>query len=256
MPPDMTIWDRLAIPFPDDEVKQRPGAAKYDHKPNCDGPKCRDTRDSNKHVQFSYIDARAVAQRLDDVLTPACWTFESSVIPGSDVVHGRLNVHSGESYVWREDYGYPNSERDDEPIKAAASDALKRCAVLFGIGRHLYEDNKPGHKTPQNGHSAPRPVPVAPRSSTAIPDDIGDLNWDHMLPAKPVARDTPVAIAERPLSAGEGLCPVHGIPWELKPGGTSKATGKAYGAFFACGSSERPFCKEKPTAQWIKANHP
>lgn len=249
-----TVWTRLAIPFPDDEVKQRPGAAKYDHKPSCEGPRCREARDANKHVQFSYIDARAVAQRLDDVVTPAGWEFTSSVIPGTDIVHGRLTIEGST----REDYGYPNSERDDEPIKAAASDALKRCAVLFGIGRHLYEDNKPGHKPVQNGHSAPVAAPVAPRSSTATPDDLGDLDWDHLLPAKPesVQRQAPVAVIDRPLSDGEGLCPVHGSPWVLKPGGTAKATGKPYDPFFACGSDERPFCKEKPTAHWIKANHP
>ena len=40
------------------------------------------------------------------------------------------------------DYGYPNlivdgQAKDDEPLKSAASDALKRAARLWGIGREL-----------------------------------------------------------------------------------------------------------------------
>lgn len=266
MPPDdgLTIWQRLAVPFPDDEVKQRPGAAKWDHKQACEGPRCRVTKDPEMHVQFSYVDARAVAQRLDDVLTPAGWDFTCATIPGSDVVKGTLRIEESV----REDHGYPNSDRDEEPIKAATSDALKRCAVLFGIGRHLYEDNKPGQRTPrpsQNGHAAPTPVrPVAapPRSSTTVPE-FGDFDFDSL----PTTR--PVAVAERPvltgtqavtdrvgLSEGENWCPVHGLAWVLKPAGISKATNTPYDPFYACGSKNRPYCKEKPTAQWVKAHLP
>lgn len=177
-------WAKLAEHFPDHEVKQRPGAAKWDHKADCQGARCRDAKDEAKHHQFSYVDARAVAQRLDDVLTPAGWTFTCAVIPGSDVVKGTLTIAG----VIREDHGYPNSDRDEEPVKAATSDALKRCAVLFGVGRHLYEDNqRPTGRT--NGHSAPvrtEPVAVA-RSSTAVPEIIGDLDWDSLSPIKPGA---------------------------------------------------------------------
>ena len=44
--------------------------------------------------------------------------------------------------VSRADVGYsnaPDSEDEAEPAKAAYSDALKRAAVSFGIGRWLYE---------------------------------------------------------------------------------------------------------------------
>src|SRR5689334_3999889 len=118
----MTDWAALAAPFADSEIKERPGRG---------------------GMTFSYVDARAVMQRLDDVLTPEGWDFQSSVIPGTDIVHGKLTIGGN----IREDYGYPNSDQDDEPIKAASSDALKRCAVMYGIGRHLYDDNK-SHRTP------------------------------------------------------------------------------------------------------------
>jgi hypothetical protein len=254
----LSIWERLAVPFPDDEVKQRPGAAKWDHKDACQGKACRQTRDPEAHVQFSYVDARAVAQRLDDVLTPEGWDFTCSTIPGSDVVKGTLRI--GDNI--REDHGYPNSERDEEPIKAATSDALKRCAVMFGVGRHLYEDNRPTSRqrstnAPSTGRSAP--VAAAPvRSSTAVPDDFADLDFESLSPTRPSAPalSGTVAVTDRvELSEGENWCPVHGLAWVLKPAGISK-TGAPYDAFYACSSKDKPWCKEKPTKQWVDAHLP
>ena len=196
-----SVWEALAVPFPEDEVKHRPGAAKWDHKDSCQGVRCRETKNPEAHVQFSYVDARAVAQRLDEVLTPGGWQFTCSVIPGSDVVKGRLEVFAPgvEGGTVREDHGYPNSERDEEPIKAATSDALKRCAVLFGVGRHLYEDNKPNARPQraQNGHSAApvreaapvatrQPVAAPARSSTDLPEGPA-LDWDVLNDKKPPA---------------------------------------------------------------------
>lgn len=160
-------WGKLSEPFPDSEVKQRPG------------PGGR---------TLSYVDARAVAQRLDDVLTPSGWTFHIEVA-ASDVVKGSLTIGG----VAREDIGYPNSDDDAEPYKSAVSDALKRCAVLFGIGRHLYDDNKNGHRPAQGRPVAPR---VAPRP-TVVPDDPYE---DDLL----ADLDAPV---------NDATCPDHGIAW-------------------------------------------
>ena len=57
------------------------------------------------------------------------------------------------------------------------------------------------------------------------------------------------------LSEGENWCPVHGLAWVLKPAGISKA-GAPYDAFWSCSSKDKPFCKEKPTVQWVKAHTP
>lgn len=201
----MTDWTKLAEPFPDDEVKMRPGAATWDHKAECQKQQCRETRDPNKHHQFSYVDARAVAQRLDDVLTPEGWQFTCNVIPGSDIVKGRLEIGTNV----REDHGYPNSERDDEPIKAATSDALKRCAVLFGIGRHLYEDNKTpaSRRVVRNAPQRPVAPPVAARPHLVDTDllDPGDEAIDE-LHGTPTARTDLIR------------CPLHDIAWIGQPG--------------------------------------
>lgn len=187
-------WAALAQPFPDSEVKQRPGAATWDHKQSCEGKRCRETRNPQAHIQFSYVDARAVAQRLDDVVTPAGWDFAITPLPG-DVVQGKLVVGG----IVREDVGYPNSDDDAEPLKSATSDALKRCAVLFGIGRHLYDDNKNGHRPVQNAPGRPQParpplraVPAAaPVPDDPYPDDLDDIE-----------------------AVNDSVnCSEHGIPW-------------------------------------------
>lgn len=58
------------------------------------------------------------------------------MIPGTSVatVKGRLTVLG----VTREDIGEAG-EGNLGTLKAASSDALKRCAVQFGIGRYLYD---------------------------------------------------------------------------------------------------------------------
>jgi hypothetical protein len=191
--PTQPDWKALAEPFPDDEVKHRPGAAKYAHKDACQGPRCRETSNPEAHHQFSYVDARAVAQRLDDVLTPAGWYFTCQQVPTTDIVHGHLVVLVDSLSIVREDFGYPNSDRDEEPLKAAASDALKRCAVQFGIGRHLYEDNKaPAKRTsPQAAPQRPQPAPVAQVSTPrpVAPTQPGPVEPDWMNDAMPTARE-------------------------------------------------------------------
>lgn len=193
-------WGKLAEPFPDTEVKQRPGAATWDHKQSCEGKRCRETRNAAMHMQFSYVDARVVAQRLDDVVTPAGWDFSITPLPG-DVVQGKLVVGG----IVREDVGYPNSDDDAEPLKSATSDALKRCAVLFGIGRHLYDDNK-------NGRHAPRPAParLAPVARPPLQDEMGR---QAPTPDDPYPADL-AEIESMAANLGSGdTCAEHGIKW-------------------------------------------
>lgn len=119
----------IAAVFDKTEVKQRPGR----------GGK-----------QFSYIDARAVARRLTEVLGLAGWDFQTTVADTDrQVVHGRLTVRLDGQTIVREDFGYPNTpDSDEEPLKSAASDALKRCAVQLGVGAYLYGGKPPRVEAP------------------------------------------------------------------------------------------------------------
>lgn len=114
------VQKRLQAPFPAHLVGWRAGAV---------------TRDRQRALLLAYVDARAVQDRLDAVC-PDEWSFSLEVVPGTPTptVKGRLTVLG----VTREDIGEAG-DGEMGTLKAAASDALKRCAVQFGIGRYLYD---------------------------------------------------------------------------------------------------------------------
>lgn len=84
----------------------------------------------------AYLDARAVAERLDDVVGPGGWSFDWTPIHvdgqgNIQTARGALVIHD----VSKSDVGTASTF---EPSKGCVSDTLKRCAVLWGIGRYLY----------------------------------------------------------------------------------------------------------------------
>ena len=209
----------LAAPFEEKDLKHRPGRA---------------------GMTFTYADARAVAQRLDDVLGIEGWQFEVKVAdPIRGVVHGSLALVVEGKTTIRQDFGYPNSAQDDEPLKSAASDALRRCAAQVGVGRSLYSPEK-GVQVPPRG--------VAPRSvaPTGVSVDSTRVSDDDIIAAK-------AAIL---FAAGvdDDRCS-HGESWTLKPAGISKVSGKAYEAFWAAShkAPDGSYCREKPSAKFLNA---
>jgi hypothetical protein len=213
----------LAAPFDAKDLKQRPGRA---------------------GLVFTYADARAVAQRLDDVLGLAGWQFEVKVAdPARSVVHGSLAIVVDGKTSIRQDFGYPNSAQDDEPLKSAASDALRRCAAQIGVGRSLYspEKGQGGIPAPERAATPLRSPQIAPVGASGVPTDDERLARAAMAFAQEL---------------GEGTCS-HGEAWSLKPGGVSKATGKPYQAFWAAshkiGGAQGAWCKEKPAQGWLAA---
>lgn len=92
-------------------------------------------------MAFSYIDARQVMDRLDTVVGPGNWS-DHYFAHANGAVECTLTIFG----VSKSDVGYsnnPDAEPEDpqfehEPLKAAYSDAFKRAAVKFGVGRFLY----------------------------------------------------------------------------------------------------------------------
>jgi len=81
-----------------------------------------------------YIDARDVMDRLDDVLGIENWTddYEAGAAGG---VLCRLTLTIDGRQVTKTDAA---ENTDIEEVKGGISDAFKRAAVKFGIGRYLY----------------------------------------------------------------------------------------------------------------------
>ena len=213
------ISEALLAPFEEKDLKHRPGRA---------------------GMTFTYADARAVAQRLDDVLGIENWQFEVKVAdPARSVVHGSLTLIVEGKVTIREDFGYPNSAQDDEPLKSAASDALRRCSAQVGVGRSLYSPDK-GTQTP---YWSPAPATAPQRGK---PEASSGLSDDEQVMAK--------AAMLFVQNATDGSCS-HGEAWSLKPGGVSKASGKPYQPFYAAShkTGDGGWCKEKPSIKWIAA---
>ena len=115
------LADRLAEPFEVREVKFKPQSVK-----------------GNRALAMAYIDARHVMDRLDDVLGVENWADAYEIVPDGSVVC-RLSLKIGGEWITKTDVGSPSEQPDGgDRLKAAFSDALKRAAVKFGIGRYLY----------------------------------------------------------------------------------------------------------------------
>jgi hypothetical protein len=143
------LTDALSAPFDPAEVRFKPAAV-----------------NGNRALALAYVDARVIQDRLDEVLGVNGWSDDYQVLPDGSVVC-RLRVHFGDTWVTKTDAGGASDQPDGgDRLKAAFSDALKRAAVKFGIGRYLYRlpaqwvDWDPGKKrfarppavlTPANG---------------------------------------------------------------------------------------------------------
>jgi len=169
---DKTVWSKLAEPMPAEFHRALPQVIYGD-----------------KARAAWYVDSRAVAEKLDEVVGQENWEFHWEAIdgvPATDAVKGFLRIrvaNEGKFTDWVEkcDVGYRNAsaggkDKEAEPIKSAVSDAFKRCGVLWGIGRYLYRMEEKWYPYDSNKRrwvSAPKWADVAKtiKSTPVILDD-------------------------------------------------------------------------------------
>jgi hypothetical protein len=114
------LLQRLTAPFPIDEVCFKP-----------------QTVQGNRALAVAYLDARAVMDRLDEVLGASGWQDDYSALDGG--VKCTLTLRINGDWIGKSDVGSRSDQPDEgDQRKAAFSDALKRAAVKWGIGRYLY----------------------------------------------------------------------------------------------------------------------
>ncbi len=109
--------EQLRKPFPASKI-----SFKCQTKPN----------EKGNSLVVAYIDARDVMERLDDVIGPD-WSDRYEKAGTAKGLVCYLTVCG----VTRADVG--DDDNENEPVKSAYSDAFKRAAVKFGIGRFLYD---------------------------------------------------------------------------------------------------------------------
>jgi hypothetical protein len=118
-----SVWDKLKAPFPADAIEWRVGRAGK-------------SGDRAWVAALAYITSRHVMDRLDQVVGPLNWKDTYQEISGGFVCALSLREDKGGEWITRCDGA---DKSDIEPIKGGISDALKRAAVKFGIGRYLYD---------------------------------------------------------------------------------------------------------------------
>lgn len=129
----------LKAPFPVDSLSWRIG-----NKSNWDRVNNK-PKDPNKPVKAQmlvYIDSRDVQDRLDEVCGLCGWTWQNDF----KEVNGRLvcnlslcsNIFCSKGSTCTITRSDGAGDTDFEAEKGGLSDALKRAAVLFGVGRYLY----------------------------------------------------------------------------------------------------------------------
>jgi hypothetical protein len=112
------LFEKLAEPFPPDAISWRVGST---------------NGDKTKGLALAYLDARDVMDRLDLVCGPAGWQNRYSHVGGVTVCE--IGVRTEDQWLWKADGA---GASDIEAEKGALSDAFKRAAVRWGIGRYLY----------------------------------------------------------------------------------------------------------------------
>ena len=102
-----------------DEVDVRPAEAK----------------DGRKATLLLYQDARCAMNILDSTLGSTAWQREYYEAAG--LLFCKIGIYDAETsqWLWKSDTGSKSNIEED---KGLASDAFKRAAVAWGIGRELY----------------------------------------------------------------------------------------------------------------------
>jgi len=138
-----SVRESLETPFREDQIKSRPG---------------------NFGQQLAYVEGHAVIKRLNEALESS-WSFEiivHRVLESEVLVLGKLTCELGTKMAFGGSLVTHAKETGEVvslvgDLKAASTDAIKKCATLLGVGLHLYDaNNKPSSKpatvgTPKNG---------------------------------------------------------------------------------------------------------
>lgn len=94
--------------------------------------------DKSKGLALAYIDARDVQDRLDEVCGPENWQNRYSLQDKTTICE--IGIKIGDEWIWKSDGA---GATDVEAEKGQLSDAFKRCAVKWGVGRYLYDVSSP-----------------------------------------------------------------------------------------------------------------
>lgn len=125
---------KLSAPFPPALISWRVGPV--------------DNKDNPKNgIALAYIDARDVQDRLDAVCGVG---WQSRYTHADKKTVCEIGIKIDNEWVWRADGA---GDTDMEAEKGSLSDAFKRAAVKWGVGRYLYDAPSPWVAVVKKGRS-------------------------------------------------------------------------------------------------------
>lgn len=96
-------------------------------------------KEGTSAMALAYIDARDVMNRLDEVCGPGGWQDRYEFHGSRTICYLSIRANMDEWIVKADGAG----DTDVEAEKGGISDAFKRAAVKWGIGRYLYDLDAP-----------------------------------------------------------------------------------------------------------------
>ncbi len=159
------LFAALAAPWPKQEVKSRTQAGR----------------------QMSYLTARQVMIRLDEIVGPENWWDDYTPLERSVVCRLSIRLPDGQVVTKSDAGGMAGMQDEGDDEKSGFSDAFKRAAVKFGVGRYLYNDGIAKLTPVSQPKAQASPVASAPGVETS-PAAKPALKRP---PAPPVVEDVP-----------------------------------------------------------------
>lgn len=127
------LKEMLEKPFRTDELEFRVGAT---------------NQDKTKGLALPYIQARAIQNRLDEVMGIENWRVSYQEINNGFLAILELRINN--EWIAKQDGA---STTDYEATKGGISSAFKRAASVWGIGRYLYEIESRWYPIEKRGNS-------------------------------------------------------------------------------------------------------
>ena len=150
--------------------------------------------DKTKGLVVPYITNRAIQNRLDEVCGIENWKNEFFICPDNSKICG-ISIKIKDEWITKYDGA---SDTDIEATKGGISNAMKRAAVQWGIGRYLY--NLPSHwvkiKPQGKNYIIDDKLPELP--SWALPENIKPTVNKKWKPAadKKLKKELPEAVEQ------------------------------------------------------------
>ena len=166
------VWAALAAPFAQDDLEKLPRQlnSRDDNRGRCeagnyysaDGHGCGGWHARAMHLD--YVGHAGITQRLNDVLGPQGWDFapmamtpEGLPLMRGGEFWGALTIRVEDQEVTKYDVA-----ANFQGVQEAWGDALRRCAMRFGVGTYLWSKSEAALSLKMATDQAPEP-PAQPQ---------------------------------------------------------------------------------------------